>query len=345
MPKRSFVSLRLLLAACVLPLIAGVASCVSTPTPTPTVAAVIQQPLLLEDRAVMSDGYVLPIRRWAPEQAPRAVVLGLHGFNDYHQAFAAVGPKLAAHGIVTYAYDQRGFGATELRGYWAGAEHLIEDTRTLVRLLRQRHPDLPIYLLGESMGGAVGLATVAAEPLPLVDGVVLAAPAVWARRTMPWYQRAALSVARRVAPDWRPTGRSLGKVASDNREMLLAMGRDPLVIKETRIDTVAGLADLMDLALDSAPRLNTPALLLYGERDEIVPKRPTCSMLNALPDRQRVDWRLALYPDGYHMLTRDLQGDKVIEDIAQWILDRTAPLPSGHEAVRADWDTRVCGAA
>jgi len=337
---------RRVLALFALPLAAAVAagSCSVAPPQPPAEIGTVQQPRMLTDRAVMSDGYELPYRTWAPESAPRAVVLALHGFNDYHNAFAGVGPEFATRGILTYAYDQRGFGATEQRGHWAGAERMVADARTMLRLLRDKHPGVPVYLMGESMGGAVGLATVASGADGLVDGVVLVAPAVWARRTMPWYQRAALSVARVVAPGWRPTGRGLGKVASDNREMLLAMGRDPMVIKGTRIDTVAGLADLMDLALDSAPRLNTPALVLYGERDEIVPKRPTCSMLATLPDRQRTDWRLALYPQGYHMLTRDLQGQVVVGDIAQWILDPSAPLPSGHEAAQSDWNSKICQA-
>ena len=66
----------------------------------------------------MADGYLLPLSVWRPpdDVAVRAVVLALHGLNDYRQAFAAVGPYLAAHGIVTYAYDQRGFGETQAAG-------------------------------------------------------------------------------------------------------------------------------------------------------------------------------------------------------------------------------------
>jgi acylglycerol lipase len=70
-----------------------------------------------------------------------------------------------------------------------------------------------------------------------------------------------------------------------------------------------------------------PTLVLYGERDEIIRPRPTCRMLSALPASARV----AVYPDGYHMLTRDLGARVVLEDMAAWLADPTAPLPSGHE--------------
>lgn len=50
-------------------------------------------------------------------------------------------------------------------------------------------------------------------------------------------------------------------------------------------------------------------------------------MLSALPASARV----AVYPDGYHMLTRDLGARVVLDDMAVWLADPTAPLPSGHE--------------
>lgn len=329
-------TLRRLLALAVL----TAAGC-SLPPQQESLALAPQQPALLEHHAVMDDGYELPLQRWLPAAEPVAVVLALHGFNDYRNAFAGVGPYLASRGIVTYAYDQRGFGATARRGLWAGTDRMVADARTMVELLREQHPALPIYLLGESMGGAVSIATAGeAAASELVDGVVLVAPAVWARQTMPWYQRWGLAVARTVAPNWRPTGHSLKRQASDNIEMLRALGRDPLVIKETRIDTVAGLADLMDVALAATPRLTTRTLVLYGERDEIVPKLPTCRMLQTLPND--VSWKLGLYPNGYHMLTRDLNGEQVVADIATWILAPQQPLPSGFQADSHDWNSRLC---
>lgn len=333
--KRPNHPLRLVLA---LALASAVAGC-TLPPPEPPVVE-LQEAALMEDRAVMNDGYELPLQRWKSETPPRAVVLALHGFNDYHNAFAHVGPYLADHGITTYAFDQRGFGATKHRGRWAGTNRMTQDARDMIELLRRQHPGVPVYLMGESMGGAVGLATVAEADRELVDGVVLVAPAVWARKTMPWYQRWALAVAEVVAPGWQPSGRGLKRRPSDNIEMLRAFSRDPLVIKKTRIDAVAGLADLMDVALASVPKLDVPALVLYGERDEIVPKLPTCRMLQTLPARG--DWQLGLYPQGYHMLTRDLNGGQVMADIANWILQPRAPLPSGHQADRRRWDSHLC---
>jgi acylglycerol lipase len=323
---------RVLLILLILLIIAVSAGCTSRFQPH---GGRTSEPVLLDSHAVMDDGYRLPISIWQPSTEPRAVVLALHGFNDYRNAFAGPGAYFAEQGIVTYAYDQRGFGETAYRGLWAGHRRMVADVRTVVALLRQRHPDLPVYLLGESMGGAVAII---AHDLP-VEGLILSAPAVWSRDAMPWYQRAALWVAVRLVPGWRPTGQSLGRLASDNIEMLRALGRDPLVIKKTRIDTVAGMVDLMDAALAAAPRIERRTLVLYGANDQIIPSQPTCRLLHGLAAGG--DWRFAYYPGGYHMLLRDLQAARVLDDVAHWMLG-DGPLPSGQEASGGDWQALVC---
>src|SRR5205814_80154 len=65
---------------------------------------------------VTADGTVLPLRQWLPAGPVKAVILALHGFNDYSNAFEGPGDAWAKRGIATYAYDQRGFGAAPERG-------------------------------------------------------------------------------------------------------------------------------------------------------------------------------------------------------------------------------------
>jgi acylglycerol lipase len=283
---------------------------------------------------IAADGARLPLRLWAPEGKPKAVVLALHGMNDYANAFAAVGEALAKVGIATYAYDQRGFGQAPLRGRWSGIGPMTDDVATASRLLRRRYPGVALYLLGESMGGSVAIAAVtgaAGAPRPDCDGVILAAPAVWGRDTMTAIERAALWTSYQLFPDLALTGQGLHITPSDNIEMLRALSRDPLVIKETRIDTIKGLVDLMDAALAGGPAIDKPMLLLYGARDEIVPKVPTEIWVDNLPYRARMTRKLAWYDHGYHMLLRDLEAPMVWRDVASWIEDHGAALPSGAD--------------
>jgi alpha-beta hydrolase superfamily lysophospholipase len=87
----------------------------------------------------------------------------------------------------------------------------------------------------------------------------------------------------------------------------------------------------MSAALVSAASFDAPALLLYGEHDEIVPRRPMARFVDGLPARAQLRQRVALYPHGYHMLLRDLDGPLLIKDVAAWIADPAAPLPSGAD--------------
>lgn len=279
---------------------------------------------------IAADGARLPLRRWLPDGRPKAVILGLHGFNDYSHAFAVPAAAWAKDGIATYAYDQRGFGAAPGRGRWPGRAVLAADAATACGILRGLYPGVPLYLLGESMGGAVAIVTMTGEsgtPIPDVDGVILAAPAVWGRITMDVVPRVALWVGVRLVPSLTLTGRSLHILASDNIPMLRALGRDPLVIKQTRVDTIWGLVNLMDAALAAAPRLRAPMLLIYGAHDEIIPKRAMRRFVGDLPPEPRDRRSFSYYRHGYHMLLRDLDGPRVTANVADWILapgERTA---------------------
>jgi alpha-beta hydrolase superfamily lysophospholipase len=300
---------------------------------TPRVIApgpTVQDPVMTAGRLVMADGAVLPLRSWAPEGKPSAVILALHGFNDYSKAFDGPAAYFARRGALTYAYDQRSFGDAPNTGIWPGTDALTADLRTAVRLVRQRHPDLPLILLGESMGGAVIMAALAERPLLDVSGIVLVAPAIWSRDVMPDWQRTALNLAAHSIPAMQFTGGDFGKVPSDNIAMLRRLSRDPKVIKWTRVDAVYGLTNLMDAAYDAAPALHGNVLILFGDKEDILPEAAMRQFEMRLP-KTECGIRLASYKSGFHMLLRDLEAAMVMRDIAAWIADERAPLPSGSE--------------
>jgi len=294
--------------------------------PGPTV----QDPVMTHDHLQMADGAVLPMRVWSPSGTPRAVVLALHGFNDYSKAFDKPARFLADQGLLTYAYDQRGFGDAPHHGIWPGTESLVADLRTAARLVRQRHPGLPVILLGESMGGAVIMAALARPDPPVADRIVLVAPAIWSRAAMPRWQSAALEIAAHSIPAMQFTGSGFGKIPSDNIAMLRELSRDKKVIKWTRVDAVYGLANLMDAAYDAVPSLRGDILILFGEKEDILPKKALGQFEMRLPAR-RCGLRLVSYASGFHMLLRDLKSETVLSDIAAWIGDPGAMLPSGRE--------------
>lgn len=287
-----------------------------------------------DDTLRMPDGARLPLHVWPArrdgDEGPDAVILGVHGFNDYGMGLDLAASYFAANDITVYAYDQRGFGAAPNRGIWPGERRLTRDFRHAVTLIKARHPNVPVHVLGVSMGGAVVLATAERGRFPDVDGIILSAPAVWARETMPFYQRWALWLGAHTLPWLTLTGEGLDRYPTDNMIALRRLSLDPKVIKATRIDAMHGLVNLMDRAFNAADSLPAPALVLYGDNDEIVPAAPTRRFWSRLADRDGI--RKALYPEGWHMLLRDRQAYTVWRDIRSWMRDPTAPLPSQADA-------------
>jgi alpha-beta hydrolase superfamily lysophospholipase len=286
------------------------------------------------------DGVNLPMRSWLPAEKPRAIIVALHGFADYSVSFARPARLWAASGIATFAFDQRGFGAAPHIFRWSGADTMAADAKAAVRAVRARYPGVPLYLLGESMGGAVAIvATTGAHPAD-VDGAILVAPAVWEHDLLGSVERSALWVANLTVPSlWLEPPRGLGIHPSNNIEMLRAMARDSLVQRGARADTTAGLMDLMDLAGGAVKDISKPTLVLFGTHEEVLPHKAVTALLGHLPTGSA---RVAVYPKGYHMLLRDLDGDVVSRDILAWVLETRTKLPSGDECKGAAAGSPPC---
>ncbi len=299
-------------------------------------------PRLEPDAVIAADGARLPLQVWPAVDAygvlvpPWAVVVGLHGFDDHHAAFGLAGSYWARGGVTTYAFDQRGFGAAPGRGLWAGRELMVADLRTVVALVRARHPRAVLAVVGESMGGAVAVCAASSDdPPPGVDRWVLDSPAVWGWGAQPPQNAAALWLMAHLLP-----GRTLSAPAwlarrihaTDNAEELRRMGRDRRMIFATRTDTTYGLVDLMQDARERIGKVRDPArtLYLYGGRDDLIPK---AAAFHAAADLEAAGGRTAYYPGGHHLLVRDLRRARVLEDVLAFLRDPAAPLPSEAPAI------------
>ena len=236
--------------------------------------------------------------------------------------------------MTTYAYDQRGFGRSPNRGIWAPDTLRMNDLRTLVALVRRRHPGVTVAVVGESMGGAVAAEAFASDAPPGADRLVLAAPAVWGWTSQPLLNRALLWSIAHIAPGHvfvPPRWITNHIAASDNREELIAMGRDPLMTFGARTDALYGLLGTMQHGQREIRRVRVATLWQYGAHDQVIPKPSTLSAARRLPPNVRT----AYYPDGWHLLLRDRHADVVWADALAFILDPGAPLPSGAPGLSA----------
>jgi alpha-beta hydrolase superfamily lysophospholipase len=126
-----------------------------------------------------SDGDNLAVQDWPlPDTArPRATVLVVHGLGEHAGRYDALARQLNAWGFGVRGYDHYGHGQSDgVRGALPQQHRLLDDLADLVESTRNRSPELPLVLLGHSLGGLVAAGFVARGIIP-VDGLVLSSPA------------------------------------------------------------------------------------------------------------------------------------------------------------------------
>ncbi len=149
--------------------------------PQVTLGAPVPSHVVRDDDPVIGRRLVTPVRKWQDAKLePRAVVLLIHGFPEHGLLYDKLATQLAEAGYVVYAPDMRGLG----RAYTSGVATKVEytgcadtDVTRLAELLRKEHKGLPLYVGGESMGGALAIRLAANHP-ELVDGLILSGPAL-----------------------------------------------------------------------------------------------------------------------------------------------------------------------
>lgn len=267
------------------------------------------------DRLIVGDGAVLPMTRWSSDVEPRAIVLGLHAYGDYRRAFRLAGPWFADHGVEVIAYDQRGFGETESRGTWPGADNLIEDFSDVVSILRTSYPNLPLYVVGESMGGAIALAGLSSGQAEGVERLIVAAPGVGGDMPLRQLHDSVLRLAALALPWLAIELRRGGRPWLDPSEAA-RLADDPQILRELSVGTYEGLVDLATIASENLRGALPPTLLLYGELDGTIPRRAIDDLARTL-DQEQDDIRY--YPDRHHLLLHEADAESIFADCLKWL--------------------------
>ncbi|MCP5149210.1 MAG: lysophospholipase [Ectothiorhodospiraceae bacterium] len=284
-------------------------------------------------RLVAADGLPL-VLRVAPHPTPRAAVLVVHGYSDHGGQYAHVLEQLQANGFTAAAGDLRGHGESGgRRGFVARFGDYLHDLDAMLAELRAQHPEsgeLPVFLLGHSLGGLVSAAYARSRPRVLT-GLVLAAPFARLKYPVPaWKQRLAQVVSGALPGFGLPSGVP-SELLSHDPSWVRRFETDPLAFARANArwfaETIAAQGAMAEARVAGA----MPTLLLLAGDDRIVcnaAARTLHAALTSDPEAVRE------YPGLYHALFHELDHRLVVDDTVSWIdaVLGTSAVPPGSRS-------------
>ncbi|KZV85843.1 alpha/beta-hydrolase [Exidia glandulosa HHB12029] len=276
---------------------------------------------------------------YTPAQSPKAVVVAVHGFIEHIDRFTHVFPQFQKRGILVFAYDQRGFGKTALDttgkkskhsayGKFSGHEQLA-DLEFFLRHAKTLAPNVPLFLLGHSMGGGevLSFVTNTESSAPgrdeLIDGlagVIASSPLVAQTTPAPRWKRALGGHIATFLP-WMsfpapvdPTDLCQDKQVSET------FANDPLIIHKASLKGLKDMLNRADNLLGSYYQnwpVDLPILIVHGDNDKVASFDASKKLHDKLTANDKT---FTPYRGGYHELHNEPEEkDKVIEQWVSWI--------------------------
>ncbi len=265
-------------------------------------------------------------RGWLPEPSQKllGVILCVHGFGLNASSYEEFAERVTGRGFAVFALDARGFGhwRTKNKHPKLDLEQTVVDTEGLLSRLKHEFPGLPVFLLGESMGGAIALTTAARCPDQL-DGVIASVPA--ADR---FGQKASiLPIATRLlfAPDKEfDVSRKVVEKAVSSEQLRHRWKSEPQNRLHLSAKELLQFQSFMNNATKLAPKIaHTPVLIVQGCRDDLVKPKATVRLYNSIPCK---DKKLLLVGEAEHLIFQKGRLSQMSFDmILAWLRNHSGP--------------------
>ncbi|CAI7614418.1 unnamed protein product [Penicillium bialowiezense] len=298
---------------------------------------------MTEGSLTLPDGLELYTKTWKPSGTPRATIAFIHGFSDHCNAYHDLFPNLASAGIEIKSFDQRGWGRSVKhprdRGNTGPTSQVLAEMHIFLQSLPPS--DIPLFLMGHSMGGGQVLNYIFHPDSPYhssppkLAGVLLFSPLV------------------AIHPSSRPSkltvvaGRGVAKLFPHKQRYSALdqslISRDPAVVEYFTNDelchdtgTFEGLAGMLDRGIwlegmfaGDWVKSNLPFWFGHGNGDRITSYDATSDLVKGL-QKNGADVTFETYEGGYHKLSADLPetSTKFRENVRDWVL---AKVPAHHD--------------
>jgi len=281
-----------------------------------------------EGHVAGSAGGSLFTRAWLPEN-PERVVQVVHGFGEHSGRYERLAAWLSARGCAVHAYDHQGHGRSSgTRGHVRRFADLLDDLEARLGAVRERHPDLPVFLLGQSMGGLL-VASFAVERQPDMAGAILTSAALALPDDLSRLRRLGAKLLRHVAPRFSMASGLDPNGLSRDPEVVRNYVDDPLVFGNLTPSLAAELFSAIERTAGAGSRVSVPILVIHGGADPICRVEGSEVFARSL---LAPGSRLQLYPELLHETLHEPEREVVFQEILDWILEREASAAPGPPA-------------
>ena len=261
-------------------------------------------------------GVRLHYRAWEVAQ-PRAALVVLHGLTDHSGRYAELATSMATYDIASYAPDLRGHGSSEgRRGYVARFEVFLQDVDRFRREVQGLlDPSVPIFLLGQDLGGLIALRYLEEYESPFRGGVVLS-PWLAGALPLPSWKRNLAAFLSRLLPALPLTAGISPRDLTHDDEVRAAYAADPLVHDTITPRLFAEASAAIGLVLRRAERLTVPLLILLPGSDRMSDSARGQAMARSFPGP---DVSVRVFPGLYHELLGELERTAIRAQIRGWM--------------------------
>ena len=251
---------------------------------------------------------------WHPKLTSRAILVIVHGLGAHSGIFSNLVEFFGDRPITIYALDLRGHGRSNgQRGYIKSWSEFRQDLDAFLQLIKAQEPKLPLFLLGQSLGGTIAL-DYALRYGDRLQGLILLSPALKVR------------VSRFKSILGRLLTHIMPRFALDTGIYIATISREPQVVAGAIQDPLRHTKVTARLATEfwrtvayieaHAAELKVPLLILHGGADLVTPANTSRALFATIPlaDKERY-----VYLHGYHELHNDRDRQRVFADLEDWI--------------------------
>jgi acylglycerol lipase len=252
---------------------------------------------------------------WLPD-APSAVVLLCHGYAEHGGRYAHVAARLNEAAYAVYALDHRGHGRSDgTPGNVESFEVVRADLAQLRGLVGERHPHLPVFLLGHSLGGLIALDYAIDGGEDGLAGLLLSGAAV-DPSVGSAVEKLIAPVISRVLPNL-PVSVLDANAVSRDPAVVAAYVADPLNYHgKVRARSGAETLGAIGRVERGLAGLTLPTLVMHGTEDRLV--APAGSQM--VVDRIGSEDLTAKFYDGlFHEIFNEPEQDAVLDDLVDWL--------------------------